>query len=765
LFSKILHQKTASYSFYLRCLFIGVIIDMWQIQGWRRGEWFFILVVILQPALAQEANSEQVESDKSSATRLEEVVVTATRSAESIAAVPGAVRVINRQQIQKQMNLSRDIGDMLGKLIPGMGVSSQTGSNEAQTLRGRPVLVLIDGVPQNTTRDVSRNLSTIHPSAIQRIEVVPGATAIYGQSAAGGIINIITKAPGEGPLQFTTNTNFDFSLSHPDGSYGGLFNQGISGSRGAFDYLINGTFEHIGGFFDADGDRIPPDPHGQDSLDNSNNYNIFGKFGVDFGQQRLQLSINRFREKQDTDYVSDPAVKAFPPGTKKAHALKGLVLDDQRETENTVLSLDYHHADLFGNRVHAQFYHRDFLVRFGPFGPFANIGNQIAQSRLESENFGGRLEIETFLPQFAVVTPTLLWGADYYNEETSQPIAVFDKNIYEESHGLVFKKIADRSWVPTLKPQNLGLFAQLEADITERLVLRGGVRYQRIWYGIPDFTVFADGRNIQGDTLGFDATLFNAGAVFFLTDALNMFANFSQGFSAADIGLFLRFPPPGFTTVQDQRLEAQKVNNYEVGIRGNWRASQFSLTGYYNESKLGTQSGGFGLPLVRTPERIYGFDATLDVQPTDRWRLGVAASLVQGQGRRDTNGDGIGDSPFLALNGFRIPPLKIFGYVEFDTVPSWQWRNRLQVLYSGNRVQAFHDLGPTAFGGRKVEAFTSVDLISTIKLGPGMLKLGIENLLNNEYFTPVSQMLRNGNNTSYAAARGAVFNMGYSVSY
>src|SRR5699024_2648133 len=158
-----------------------------------------------------------------------------------------------------------------------------------------------------------------------------------------------------------------------------------------------------------------------------------------------------------------------------------------------------------------------------------------------------------------------------------------------------------------------------------------------------------------------------------------------------------------------------------------------------------------------------GFDATLDVQPTDRLRLGVAASLVKGEGKRDTNGDGVGDGPYLALNGFRIPPLKIFGYVEFDTVPSWQWRNRVQVLYSGDRVQAFHDLGPTAFGGRKVESFTTVDLISTIRLGPGTLKLGIENLLNNQYFTPVSQMLRNGNNTSYAAARGAVFNLGYSM--
>lgn len=738
---------------------------MGQIQDWRKGGWFVSLVIFSQPLLAQDGEQGQKEAEKSYTTRLEEMVVTATRSAESIAAIPGAVRVVNRQQIEKQMTLSRDLGDMLGKLVPGLSISSQTGSSEAQTLRGRKVLVLIDGVPQNTTRDVSRNLSTIHPSAVERIEVVPGATAIYGESAAGGIINIITKTPGEGPTQFATDTNFNFSLSHPEDSYGGFVSQSVSGRQGLFDYSVNGTFEHIGGFFDAEGDRIPPDPHGQQSLDDSNNYNLFGKFGFNFGKQRLQLSVNHFNAGQDTDFVSDPAVKASPPGTEKARALEGLVLNEQRKTENTVASLDYRHQDVLGSQVHGQVFYRDFMTRFGPFGPFSSIGDRIGQSRLESQRFGARLEVETFLPQFSVVTPTLLWGADYSDEETSQPLAIFDQQTFESSNGLVFEKTDDRLWVPTLKPRTLGLFAQLEAGVTERLLLRAGVRHERIWFQIPDFTVLADGRSIQGDTLDFNETLFNAGAVFYLTDALNVFANFSQGFSTADIGLFLRFPPQGFTTLSDQRLEAQKVDNYEIGLRGEWHAFQFSLTGFYNESDLGTRSGGFGLPVVRAPERVYGFDATFDIQPTDRFRLGTVASWVEGESREDSDGDGVGDGPYRALNGYRIPPLKILGYVEFDTVPKWQWRNRLQVLYSGSRERAFEDLGPTVFGGREVESFTTVDLISTLKLGPGALRLGVENLLNNQYFLPVSQLLRSGSNTSYAAARGAVFSIGYSVTY
>ena len=40
--------------------------------------------------------------------------------------------------------------------------------------------------------------------------------------------------------------------------------------------------------------------------------------------------------------------------------------------------------------------------------------------------------------------------------------------------------------------------------------------------------------------------LFNAGAVVRVSDAVNAFANYSEGFSLADVGLVIRQPPAGF---------------------------------------------------------------------------------------------------------------------------------------------------------------------------------------------------------------------------
>ena len=56
---------------------------------------------------------------------------------------------------------------------------------------------------------------------------------------------------------------------------------------------------------------------------------------------------------------------------------------------------------------------------------------------------------------------------------------------------------------------------------------------------------------LEAESFGtdFDATLFNIGTVYFLTDQVSVFANFAQGFSLADIGLVLRNAPSGFSVV------------------------------------------------------------------------------------------------------------------------------------------------------------------------------------------------------------------------
>lgn len=83
---------------------------------------------------------------------------------------------IDQAQIQQQAAAGRKIADILAQLIPSLSPSSGTTSNYGQTMRGRQVLVMVDGVALTGSRDVSRQLNSISPSSIEKIEVVSGAS-------------------------------------------------------------------------------------------------------------------------------------------------------------------------------------------------------------------------------------------------------------------------------------------------------------------------------------------------------------------------------------------------------------------------------------------------------------------------------------------------------------------------------------------------------------------------------------------------------------
>ena len=132
--------------------------------------------------------------------------------------------------------------------------------------------------------------------------------------------------------------------------------------------------------------------------------------------------------------------------------------------------------------------------------------------------------------------------------------------------------------------------------------MRGGLRYEDIGIDVDDYTTI-DGNDIAGGELDYDTTLFNLGLVYKLTDEFSTFASFAQGFSVADVGLVLRNADAGFT-VEGLNPEAQKVDSYELGIRGQYDKVSFSLAGFYNESDLGTTFDRNTFEPIRSPEQV-----------------------------------------------------------------------------------------------------------------------------------------------------------------
>jgi iron complex outermembrane receptor protein len=688
-----------------------------------------------------------------------EIVVTATRTAEVIQNIPRSVTVITRGELEQQTSLSRNLQDIIGREVPGLGAATQSRSQFGQNLRGRNISFLVDGVPISPNTQ-GRALQTIAPDAIERIEVVRGPNAIYGSQATGGTINIITRRPSETRLSQQSEVGLTAAAGNQrfleSGSFGNYIAYSLSGTEGAYNYALSFSRESTGTFYDAEGDRI----FNNRPLDQSATFNVLAKAGVNLdSQQRLQLTFNHYRSSQvDNEYINDLSVDTRPAGTEKARALRVgeiEIIDSSPPRDiNTLLNFTYTHERLFGSQLQAQAYYRSNSLNFFPTDFREAFFQNIAFGQVEHQNFGGRLQIET--PVFTAAN--LLWGVDYNSEYNTIVQDIFDPVAYDESGGRVYRKIDERVEVPRYDLNQLGLFAQLQWEISDNFLVSGGLRHQRIGFSVDDYTTFPGNADIEGGDLDFNSTVFNVGAVYKITDTFNVFGNFAQGFSIPDFGNLLRRPPAGFSIGGDfQQLEAVRVDNYEIGVRGNWQQVQASISGFYNTSELGESfildNRGFPIGIARAPQRIYGVEGTLDWRPGGGWQLGGTATWQEGE--NDVNQDG----DYLPLNSSIISPLKLTSYIQNQTTPGW--RNRLQLVYIGDRDRAFDEGVDLA----DIDNYLVVDYISSILIGPGTLNIGIENLLDSQYFPVRIQRAGGFNNSERFAARGRSINVRYVINW
>jgi iron complex outermembrane receptor protein len=141
---------------------------------------------------------------------LETVVVTATRSEQRIEDAPVRVEVLSREEVEEKMMMTP--GDVSMMLNETSGLRVQTtspslgGANvRVQGLRGRYTQLLSDGLPLYGGQSGSLGLLQIPPMDLAQVEVIKGAaSALYGASALGGVVNLVSRRP-EGDRELLLN--------------------------------------------------------------------------------------------------------------------------------------------------------------------------------------------------------------------------------------------------------------------------------------------------------------------------------------------------------------------------------------------------------------------------------------------------------------------------------------------------------------------------------------------------------------------------------
>ena len=136
-----------------------------------------------------------------------EIVVTAARLEWPVEKTAGFITVITRDDIRARR--AETVADAL-RTVPSLAVARSGSVGKATSLfvRGASsnhVLVMLDGVPLNDPTTGAFDFSDLSTAGIERIEIVRGPHGVlYGSSAIGGVVNIITLASRSGPRRSLT---------------------------------------------------------------------------------------------------------------------------------------------------------------------------------------------------------------------------------------------------------------------------------------------------------------------------------------------------------------------------------------------------------------------------------------------------------------------------------------------------------------------------------------------------------------------------------
>lgn len=675
---------------------------------------------------------------------LQETVVSASRNPESIDEVPSSFTILSRKSLDEGITITSNIIDILSHAVPGLGPSTGTSSNFGQTLRGRPLLVMIDGVPQSTPlRNGGVELRVLDPEMIDRVEVIKGATAVYGNGAAGGLVNYITRTPKNGD-HFSAQTQISSggSLSNIDNSVGSRISQLIQGREKKFDYMIGGVFEQTGEWKDAEGDVLPP-TYG---LGETDSYNAFLKMGYQVkDHQRLQLSYNYYTSEQKTNYGSEFGNYDLRLKTKAKLGPESGVPQGVRGNHNLNLNFSNQKAFL-GGSYEADVYYQsvDNVFFYSPV--FVGGG----QSMISSDKKGLRFFINTPLLTSKKVSGDISYGFDLMNDITSQHL------------------VDGRIWVPEMNMVNKAPFAQLKFNLWENLVLKGGLRAEKVDISVDDYSTLetlntATGAiipsfDVKGGNLDYTTFLFNSGLRYNKWKVFSPYISFSQGFSVADLGVMLR--AARVNDIKDINTEAVVVNNYETGFLSEF--SNFRLEGviFMSTSELGT-SGKFKdgiFEVLRAPETIYGFELVTEYAVSENLGFGLSYAFVEGKMDRNDDGD-LKDPEDDYLGGERISPPKTAAFIRYSAFKE-RLSLRLQMTAIGRR-ERFEQNERGSYDTYKapVEPYQLVDISAKYKANDKInLFLAVENLLNEDYFPARSQWFTQP--SLYTKGKGAALNIG-----
>jgi iron complex outermembrane receptor protein len=446
---------------------------------------------------------------------MDKVIVTASRLEEKIASVPANVTVISEQEIK---NSPAETVPELLRSTPGIVVNDITGNGRNITvdLRGfgetasLNTLLLIDGRRINQADLSGVDWTLIPKDRIQQIEIIHGGrgSVLYGDNAAGGVINIITKK-GEELL---------FSGGLVAGSYESLHSRlAVSGSTESLSYALSGNYRTSDGYRDNSG---------TDAKDVGLNLEYFAS-------NRFNIALTGGYHEDDTSI----------PGT--------LFLSDlERGVSRSSSTTPDDFSDI--KDAYIQIVPKVFFTETSYFKLETSTREKKnnAFSSFTSGTFDADTEIDTL-----IASPQIVFNEKIVNHATKL-ITGFDYNKSEENlnnQSIFFGSASDASF--DLSKEDWGVYGHTEVAVTEKVIASGGYRY--------DHAKFESSTTGISDNVTMDENLYNGGLSYMFSDNSSVYINYAKSFRYPVLDEMFSF----FTNSFDTNLGQQTTDDYEIGTR------------------------------------------------------------------------------------------------------------------------------------------------------------------------------------------------------
>lgn len=647
----------------------GSITMVAQSQGYKTEN----KTVMSSNGNTQTVNFELEEGNQA----LEEVVITGTRTEKRRTDSPVIVNLITSKTLEQVV--ATDLSEGL-RFQPGLRVEKDCQTcNYTQIrmngLQGGYSQILINGRPIFSPLTGLYGLEQIPTNMIERIEVVRGGvSALYGSSAIGGTVNVITKIPKQN----------EYSLSYTYETINGDADQSLINGNATVvskNYNSGATFfvsNRKRAAYDANGDNFSEMPELKD--------NSFGvnAFFLPTENSKLEVSLSSLYEYRfGGEIVEKAAYLAQQSEERHHHVLMGSV-DYQINFNEDRSSLILYYGGQRTDRDHYTGIIPDDVEEQAAFYANPPYGTSEVVTHQGGTQFNQKFD------DFIGGKTTLTGGAEY----------VYDA---------VFDEIEAYNYLTDQTTRNLGVFVQNDWDITESLNFLSGFRIDK--HNLVDHTIFSPRLSL----------------LYKLKETTQFRLGWGTGFRAPqafDTDLHIAFAGGGVSriTLADNLFE-ERSNSFTASVNYD-KASEHFITGFTLEGFYTHLNDAFYLfPLGEDSfgerfEKRNGSGATvkgitLEARANFDYVFEVEAGFTLQSSLFD---DAVENIEGLAAKREFLRTPNDYGYATFTYTPTKTFNISANIVYTG-KMEIAHVAGEGT--GQNVDAYFTTPTFTELSLRAG----------------------------------------------